>query len=402
MELCYYLSQKGSPDKKNLKPGEQLRLNRSAKELFNNNSLKLPIHSEFTVRFGYEKDKKFTLCVDDTLITNNDNNEIKAILSDLAEHQRIVGISSTKSLNTDRADDFIIAFDCNDKKHLDSIPPNTLKRLALLTSSIYDPEKSKSILGGGICKPEEAYEIIKKEQGISLELYYLQLSFDNYTINAFRHIFLNTYISVMTGTPIDKKTAESFVIDVDTKNNTITLKDINLTEPSSEMISRFYRSRYSGGVNLMANSTPDSKSVTNYYDKDGVSGWIKYDNNNKIPGVPGIYMLFDSMKNDLYVGKANNLKDRIPQHSKTPGDPIQKFDYYRYSIVTDEEKFKELYIIENAAIHDLAMIFNMDTPNYKGMALNQTLGGQFAGLKLGDITLVNTAETQTKKNKSKK
>ena len=230
------------------------------------------------------------------------------------------------------------------------------------------------------------------------------LSFDNYTINAFRHIFLNTYISVMTGTPIDKKTAESFVIDVDTKNNTITLKDINLTEPSSEMISRFYRSRYSGGVNLMAESKSE-KEVKNFYLDEAKSEWLKFDENSfktKVPNTPGVYMLYDSEKKHFYVGKANDLQGRILQHRRTKGDPIPKFDYYRYSIVTDEEKFKELYIIENAAIHDLAMIFNMDTPNYKGMALNQTLGGQFANLKFGDITLVNTAETQTKKNKSKK
>ena len=383
MELCYYLTQKGSPDKKNLKPGEQLKLKRSAKELFNNNHLKLPNH--FSVMYGYETDIKFKLYISDELINKyKDLPEIQNVLIDLADSKRCVYFSANKSLDDKR--DFVYGKDNNG---------NTVRISAQIKEDI-DLDKRLN-------NSEDIYNSILEKYGISLRCKYLQLLFDNYTINAFRHIFLNTYISVMTGTTIDKKTAESFVIDVDTKNNTITLKDINLTEPSSEMMSRFYRSRYSGGLNLMAESKSE-KEVKNFYLDGAKSEWLKYDKNSFktiVPNTntPGVYMLYDSEKKHFYVGKANDLQGRILQH-RTEGDPIPEFDYYRFS-VTDEKWINELYLIENAAIHDAAMIFNMPKgPNYNGMALN--MNNLFKNVGFGEIVLVNTQETQTKDNTNKK
>lgn len=139
----------------------------------------------------------------------------------------------------------------------------------------------------------------------------------------------------------------------------------------------------------------------NFYDNKSISGWIRFDENDmkdrlndSQQNTYGIYMLFDSQKKHLYIGKAQKIYTRMLQHREKLDDPIPQFDYYRYSLI-DKSYCKETFLIENAGIHDLAMLFSMPNGNtYKTKALNQQ---DFLGdCCIKDIMLVNSVETQTK------
>lgn len=112
----------------------------------------------------------------------------------------------------------------------------------------------------------------------------------------------------------------------------------------------------------------------------------------------GVYMLYDSEDKKFYVGKAKNVYERIDQHrkSKSHNEPMKKFDYFRFSLV-DKRHIEKLYLIENAAIHDCAAIFNM--PNAQTQRLsNISLQGHVTE-DLNGIVMANVDESQRKMEK---
>ena len=117
-----------------------------------------------------------------------------------------------------------------------------------------------------------------------------------------------------------------------------------------------------------------------------------------LEGKAGIYMLYDINSNKFYVGKAKNLRERIIQHAKNivGNDPIPDFTHYRYSLI-NMEYYELLYLIENAAIHDCAMILNMP----KASKFNKPLihVAKKASLSLENCEMVNTHERQRKLEK---
>ena len=233
-----------------------------------------------------------------------------------------------------------------------------------------------------------------KKKGYTVKTAYVMMQFDCYLMNAFKHIFLYSYLHCLYGKPFPKDKYETLTIRLDPAGNTAVLTDLGLIEPETELLIKAFRSRYIGNYNSIAPAEvpKDKDDPINYYEKASISGWQKYSGKDlNAPDSPGIYMLFDSKRGHLYVGKAKLLKKRILQHRK-PGDPIPDFDYYRFSEIAHQKK-KELFILENTAIHDLAMLFFMPKgPVYKNLALNSIFGN----ISFGNIRLVNTAETQTK------
>ena len=116
---------------------------------------------------------------------------------------------------------------------------------------------------------------------------------------------------------------------------------------------------------------------------------------NIISGQPGIYMLYDENLNEFYIGKAKNLRLRILQHAINADgkDPIPGFTHYRYSVV-NPEYIQFLYLIENAGIHDLAWLLNMDKAQKIRTALCKNTKNN-----LNNCKMVNTHERQRKLEK---
>ena len=144
--------------------------------------------------------------------------------------------------------------------------------------------------------------------------------------------------------------------------------------------------------------------VKDFYNWNSISGWkerktiMAAKGEESLEGKAGIYMLYDAVANTFYAGKARNLRERIIQHAKNVvgNDPIPDFTHYRYSLI-NMEYYELLYLIENAAIHDCAMILDMP----KASKLNKALVNvsKKAGAPLETCKIVNTHERQRKLEK---
>ena len=362
---------------------------RAPRTFFDDRKIKLPKPYGIYAKYGYEDTVEFEFAVSDRLIEKlSGDPEIRTILKDLNDKAKYlkVGLAVIKTANSDRQ-----GFLAYSEKDLGVLCCDEKQMLPLSAQIKKDMVLDKSIRIAN----KDTYDSLAKK-GKHIYISYLSLVFPPYIVNAFEHIMLYTYACHLTGKKIEEP--ESITFDIDTEKMTVTLTDLHLLEPDAKTLSALFRQRYSGGVNLISSSKADD---TNFYDRiSGVSGWKKYDKKTfktYVPNVPGVYMLFDSVNKLLYAGKANDLQTRILQHKSNQNgkDPIPHFDYYRFSLLNDNW-YKQLFLVENSAIHDLAMLFNMKNgTTYNGKALNNL----FTDIKLGDITLVNTSETQTKENK---
>ncbi|HOU76243.1 MAG TPA: GIY-YIG nuclease family protein [Candidatus Dojkabacteria bacterium] len=87
-----------------------------------------------------------------------------------------------------------------------------------------------------------------------------------------------------------------------------------------------------------------------------------------LPNSPGIYQYFDSSKKILYVGKAKNLKNRIPSYfSDIPKDPktsrlVSKIRFLKYIEVRNEI---EAFLLESALIKQYKPKYNIDLKDDK-------------------------------------
>lgn len=134
------------------------------------------------------------------------------------------------------------------------------------------------------------------------------------------------------------------------------------------------------------------KKIRDFYDRRQMSKWRDRSNlkkDNALDGKPGVYMLFNKDKGHIYIGKAKNLLNRIKQHSEDPKDPINDYTHYRYSVIS-EEYSELLYLIENAAIHDVAWIIDMPTAKVYTPSLSKKIS-------LTNCKLINNVEHQTRK-----
>lgn len=45
---------------------------------------------------------------------------------------------------------------------------------------------------------------------------------------------------------------------------------------------------------------------------------------------PGIYVIFNLLTNDFYIGSSNNIKRRLKQHNSRSSNPLIRFDIEKY------------------------------------------------------------------------
>lgn len=109
-----------------------------------------------------------------------------------------------------------------------------------------------------------------------------------------------------------------------------------------------------------------------------------------------IYMLYDENKGHIYVGRADKLKVRLFQHRdrmNCPSDPIPEFTHYRYTRLEDKY-YKYSYLIEDAAIHDIAWIYPMPRSEHFHRSLQEEI--MLGNIKVPEcgIQMVNRVECQ--------
>ncbi len=109
-----------------------------------------------------------------------------------------------------------------------------------------------------------------------------------------------------------------------------------------------------------------------------------------------IYMLYDENRGHIYVGRADKFKQRLMQHRdkvNCPNDPIPEFTHYRYTQLEDQY-YKYSYLIEDAAIHDIAWIFPMSNSNHFHNSLQEEINFGNINVPTGGIKMVNRVECQ--------
>lgn len=197
----------------------------------------------------------------------------------------------------------------------------------------------------------------------------------------------------------DGQEKEHFVIEFDTQNKTAKLVSIciyNPDDPYNKYIRKSLR------IVRKFNETKASKDdLINYYIDDKITAWCRFDEEEfesylkSDDNRAGIYMLYDSQNGYFYVGKAEYVFKRMKEHKKSE-ELIKDFDYYRYSLI-DPYYYDDIFFIENAAIHDCAMILNMiANKDYEDKSLSVSLPD---GKDIKEIHMVNSVKKQTKRPK---
>lgn len=205
---------------------------------------------------------------------------------------------------------------------------------------------------------------------------------------------------------------ESFVLDVDFENRKAILVAINLYKDDdnpfieyarNSMIHSSFNAVVGENVFDSVKSRRSAEKIDNFYQYYSVKEWQPVEKLDSIlvgDCINAIYMLYDENSQSFYVGKADDLKTRLVQHQTKTNDPIKNFTHFRYSLL-NEEYAQYIYYIENAAIHDCAAILNMQNRKLLKSSLNENI--QKGNLKgdMNQITMVNTAEYQTRERNKK-
>lgn len=217
---------------------------------------------------------------------------------------------------------------------------------------------------------------------------------DRYIWRKLQALFLSTFV-------LEKGTNEGFTVSFDGVNKTAQIIDISVDEHSDD---EFYVAMRDGArlTNMSKYTQDNSKNDRqNFYKgRDECYEWKPVSELEQLKTKVGainnvIYMLYDDNNRYFYVGKADDLTVRLQQHRKDENDIMRNFTHFRYSKVSDAH-VNDIYLIENAAIHDLAAIFNMPKGvNYKGIDWETCVMGLIPGSP-NVYTLQNSVEKQTK------
>lgn len=233
---------------------------------------------------------------------------------------------------------------------------------------------------------------------------YIRCVFDKAFLEYIKRLFISTIVYESKQMTLPEEKHESIDFEFDTEKKIVTIIDIKLYEPLNDPYFEYARNAVCTlsveSIGIGDYSISEDK-VKDFYNWNNISGWKKRQDimtekgEESLEGKAGIYMLYDTAKNEFYVGKARNLRERIIQHAKNTvgNDPIPDFTHYRYSLI-NMEYYELLYLIENAAIHDCAMILDMP----KASKLNKPLMrvAKKASLSLENCKMVNTHERQRK------
>lgn len=223
---------------------------------------------------------------------------------------------------------------------------------------------------------------------------YIKCRIPMYVLNIFKNLFISTLVYDAEKKPIPQ--GESITFEFDTQNYTVNITDLSLYQPLNDPYFCYARNAVSTlsveAIGLNQYTIEKDKEISDFYDRRKMSPWkerSKLEKENTLKDKAGVYMLFDENTHEIYVGKAIDLQTRIGQHGKNPNDPAYNFTHYRYSVISGEY-YELLYLIENAAIHDVAWIIEMPTAQkYK-----PSLSKKFS---LTDCKLVNSVEHQTRR-----
>lgn len=231
------------------------------------------------------------------------------------------------------------------------------------------------------------------------EKQYIKCRIPIIVLNYFKKLFISTI--VYDSEHMRMQQSESITFKFDTYNKTVVITDLLLYEPKDNPYFKYARNTASSlsveAIGLDKYSIDNNKDISDFYDRRKMSAWkerSKLENEKGIEDKAGIYMLYDMNKNHIYVGKGIHLKERMLQHTTNPNDPIPDFTHYRYSVIS-EEYYEFLYLIENAAIHDIAWLIDMPTASNYKPALAKKLST--SKLNLNTCKLVNNLEHQTRK-----
>ena len=231
-------------------------------------------------------------------------------------------------------------------------------------------------------------------------------SFELELLEYFKRLFICTIVYNDTNKEMPEHQHETLDFIFDTAQHTVTLTSVHVFEPDDPFYSYVRNAVRTLSVDAVMQPEQQYDKVKDFYYWDGISGWKKREEliddqlkpteaSAALDSKTGIYMLYNATKNEFYVGKARDLRARIIQHAQNIGgnDPIPDFTHYRYSLI-NMEYYEFLYLIENAAIHDCAMILNMP----KAVKLKKSLANVAAKIKttLDGCKIVNTHERQRK------
>lgn len=221
---------------------------------------------------------------------------------------------------------------------------------------------------------------------------YLRCLLENETTSLFKKLFLSTLVYDNESLKCPKEEFIEISFDVDKKIATIFNLELYIPENNP-----YYNYAQKAAVHTSVESIGlcnyINKEVKDFYKTSNIGEWKRAEllkKEKSITDASGIYMLYDDKTNQLYIGKAIRIKERIIQHQKSDVDCMRNFTHYRYSVVADEY-FEFLYLIENAAIHDIAQILEMpQAKTYKKPLVKITKD-------ISNCKITNKHEHQTKK-----
>lgn len=246
-------------------------------------------------------------------------------------------------------------------------------------------------------KQVDSYFIVSnnKHKRYKNEKQYIKCRIPLHTLKCMKKLFISTLVYDASKRNIPEN--ESINFRFDTNSKTVTVMNLRLYEPKDNPYFTYARNAASSisveAIGLEQYSGEKSKKIKDFYDHTQMSGWKELkqlDKDKSIVDKAGVYMLYDINKNTFYVGKAKNLGTRILQHKSNPNDPIPDFTHYRYSVISGEY-YEFLYLIENAAIHDIAWIIDMPAAKKYTPSLSKK------STNINDCKMVNTSEHQTRK-----
>lgn len=294
------------------------------------------------------------------------------------------------------------------------------------------------------CKNEETiiiqahksktYEIINDK----IRWTYHYVKFSDVIVRKLSRVFVSTIVfnSKKIKWPTDnsgkKINPEGLMIEFDMDKHTAVITDISVYSPIdaipfqvyiNDVLDKIWDEIEQSDDEIKQNGDKTEEKAVDYYTDlkiDATKNWGVWQPVSKLDEALatglvapfGVYMLYNSEKKTFYVGKGNEVYKRMDAHrkNKSPNEPMPEFDYFRFSLV-DKKYHKELFLIENAAIHDCAAILNM--PKAKTGHLNK-ISLQIPVIEemaksdkkenhvtddLSKIIMTNTDEAQTKWNK---
>jgi len=214
------------------------------------------------------------------------------------------------------------------------------------------------------------------------------------TMSLFKKLFVSTIVHISEGVKCPETESITFSFNAETCE--VIISHLSIYTPENNP---YYKYAQRAAVNTsveaigLCNFTKEKNKIKNFYDLKNIGKWksvSQLEKEKSSKDVPGIYMLYNAETNELYIGKAVRLKERIEQHRKLPNDYMRHFTHYRYSVI-NEEYFEFLYLIENAAIHDIAQILGMpDAKIFKSPLVK-------ISSDIRNCQITNRVEYQTKK-----